>query len=276
MTARRRPGPRSGTSQRFSRSSSVCTSESVRGKPGRPIIAVSPSASGSPGSRKCFRQRHHRVSRFAHRRAEVLVGRRLHPAAIVLLLRHQISQRFRDRRMLFPQADAEQRPYKLTCRIDGARAGAVVGMVPSAVGILECEQRPRLSLDLIRECFLSISHQAYSRWIRSWSVSIRRSAARSPRIVRNPGRGLGVADIARAPAELASSTRQIAPGESELAVERDHAIELVGGQVRPRLPGPLKERAETLDGLSSLGRRPGVQSRGGFPLASPGTGAGSR
>ncbi len=49
-------------------------------------------------------------------------------------------------------------------------------------------------------------------------------------------------------AELLQDTI-VAPGESELAIEREDAIELVRGQVAARLPGALEEWPEPLDGL---------------------------
>ena len=80
----------SGTSQRFSRSSSVFTSESVRGSRAGPAVAVSPAVQRRPRPGKRLGQGHHGVAGFPHGRAEVLMRCRLEPAAEILLLGQQV------------------------------------------------------------------------------------------------------------------------------------------------------------------------------------------
>ena len=100
------------------------TSESVRGSRAGPSSRLPHPRRGRPGPGKRLGQRHHGITRLAHRRAEVLMRRRLEPAAEVLLLGQQVAQRLGDGRMVARQADPEQRPDELPGRVDRARARA--------------------------------------------------------------------------------------------------------------------------------------------------------
>ena len=60
-------------------------------QPCRSVVAVAPTLAWGLGSGIRLGQGHDGVSRLAHRRTEVLVGRGLDPAAEVLLLRQQVA-----------------------------------------------------------------------------------------------------------------------------------------------------------------------------------------